>query len=131
MIEEVGEVTEKKEGSITIRVKKDSMCECCRLNFLCGEDATVVVEEDKIGEVLEVGDKVILKIEESKFLSVALLLFLAPVFIFLFFIFYFRNLGELKSFLYAFVFVMIYFGLIKIILIKKKNIFKGKVLKKI
>ena len=117
MIKKEAVVTQVKDGKVSVRVVRDSMCGCCS-NMFCGvkkqNDITV---EDPIG--LKQGDRVEIGLDTRVSLMLSMLLFLVPCVVLVGGIYLFKNAGAFLSFLASLVIVSVYFIIVRFTVINK------------
>jgi positive regulator of sigma E activity len=128
MLKEIGEVIEVDRDKIKVKFNKEKMCSSCCHSFLCKRNDEIIVKNfEKLP--LKKGDKIEIAIEGKRFVLANFLIFLIPIFIFLFTLFIFKNLGELKSFLFALIVMASYFLILRVIIKKRELFFNLKIIK--
>jgi len=120
MIKEIGKVVEKKDGKVVVEFDKNvQKCKTCYLNFLCNLRSNLVTFDAE--EDLNCGDEVMVEVEERKSVFSALVLFFIPSFLFIFLLIGLKGLGQIKSFFFSFLGIVVYFFVLRILAKLLKN----------
>ncbi len=129
MHKETAEVIKVDEAKALLKVEKKAMCDCCRIAAACDKNQGVFeIPNNNLG--LEKGEKIEIGIETKKAVAATFIIFIIPLFLFLFSLILLREKGELFSFSLALLAMVIYYIVVKAFLRKTKK-FSVKVLKKI
>jgi positive regulator of sigma E activity len=126
---EVVQVTQANDTGIEIAFNKRPMCDSCRASKICSK-GTERLRIDSQGFDLKPGDKIKIEVNEKKSLIAALLTFLLPSIIFILVLIVFSDRGEGKSFFLAILTVCLYYGLLKVALLRYPKSFNIKIIEK-
>ncbi|MCP4653234.1 MAG: SoxR reducing system RseC family protein [Candidatus Omnitrophica bacterium] len=131
MFKETVEVIDVNGTEISIKFQRHSACGCCRAKVVCGIDQRhpIIVKNNSFA--LSVGDTIVVGIEERKTLQATAISFIFPAIIFMVTLLFFKNVGELISFLLAISILFVYYLIVKVLIKKKAEHFSLKIIKKI
>lgn len=120
MHKETAEVIKVTDDKVFLKVEKKAMCGCCKIASACNKNQGIFAIPNT-GQNLKEKDSLELEIKTKRALQAVLTIFFAPLLIFIFFLVFFQAKGELKSFLLAFLAMVVYYVVIKIFLRKTKK----------
>ncbi|MFA7677433.1 MAG: SoxR reducing system RseC family protein [Candidatus Omnitrophota bacterium] len=112
MAKEIVEVVGIQPNKIEVAFLKNSMCSCCRINFLCGQNKDFLLI-DRPSWPVAVGEKLQVYVNEKRVLLSGSLMFLFPAILFLASLFVFRFFKDMESFLLSVSAVAIYYLLLR------------------
>jgi positive regulator of sigma E activity len=130
MLKEVVEIVKVEGDKVEIEFRKNKMCSCCRMHYLCGKGENTLLIDNRDFSLKE-GDKVEVGIDERQNILANIIIFLIPAIIFIGSLVGFKNQGEVKSFFLALVAVCLYYVVVKLLLRKHGRKFDIKILKKL
>ena len=117
MVKETVEVTKVIDDKVEIGFTRQAMCDRCQASSLCGKGREHILI-DRCALALKIGDKINIEVNEKRSLLASLLTFLLPAFLFVIILIAFRGKGEVKSFFLALSVICIYYGFLKLYLIR-------------
>lgn len=130
MFKETVEVEQVIGDKVKVRFKKNEMCSCCSIQNICGKGEDLLTI-DNPGVLLKKGDKIQLAIDNEKGFSASIITLLIPAVLFISSLIFFRDKGELFSFIISLGTVCVYYVIIKIALTKQKEKLNFRIIKKL
>jgi positive regulator of sigma E activity len=130
MFKRTVKVLEVYEHRAKVSFERSADCQHCLSKFFCkiGNEAIVI---DTDGFDLKKGDKIEVGVEYKKNISSVVLIFIAPLLIFISALIALKGWGEAQSFFSAIILVSLYYLLLKFYLKNKDKDFRLQVIRKL